>query len=103
VIKEFLIRIADRFPGSEIAFDATSNIQFSNKMVLKRGNFNALLVWGLKNPAVMESWDSRISLQEIIPMFRPVRHKLGLGARIVAALSDRLKLQYVLRVTCASS
>ena len=97
-IRNFLKRLADRFPGSEIVFDATPNVSFSNRVVLKRGKFNALLVWGLKDPAVIESWDERITVAEAIPMFRDARKMMSGFTRLFAAISDRLKLQYVVRL-----
>jgi O-methyltransferase involved in polyketide biosynthesis len=97
-IKEFLKRIASRFPGSEIAFDATSTIWFSNHLVLKKGKFNVLLTWGLKNPAVLTAWDRRIRVTETISMLRDARKMLDGFNRLFSALSDMVKLQYIVRL-----
>ena len=59
---------------------------------------DALLVWGLKDPAVLESWDERITVAEAIPMFRDARKMMNGFTRLFAAISDRLKLQYVVRL-----
>ncbi|MBN2402145.1 MAG: class I SAM-dependent methyltransferase [Spirochaetes bacterium] len=97
-IKEFFIKIAHLFPGSEIAFDATSNIKMANKMVIKSGGMDekSFLRWGLKNSKNIELWDNKIKILNEYPMFRDItKSNLNLKNKIGTFISDLLKMQYI--------
>jgi O-methyltransferase involved in polyketide biosynthesis len=63
--------IAQKFPGSEMVFDATSpmGVKMANKMVLKSSgmNNNAVLKWGLKEAKDLLALDERIEIVDEIP------------------------------------
>ena len=67
-IKSFFQRIAHLFPGSEIAFNASSpwGIKMANKMVLKKGGMDeeSYLKWGITfNCCNLSGKDYRIGMQ----------------------------------------
>ena len=70
-IKDFFIRLADKFPGCEILFDASSptGVRAANKKVIEAGGMDekSYLKWGLEDPAVITGWDNRISILTSIP------------------------------------
>jgi len=104
-IRAVLIRLADRFPGSEIGFDAASpkGVALSNKMVIRRGGMGegALLKWGIDRTRDIEAWDPRLRVLDEIRYFRGtgVRPK----KRFMAWLSDFLRIQYVVRLQLGQS
>jgi O-methyltransferase involved in polyketide biosynthesis len=104
-VRAVLIRLADRFPGSEIAFDAASprGVAISNKMVIRRGGMGegALLKWGIDRTRDIEAWDPRLRVLGEIRYFRGtgVRPK----KRFMAWLSDFLRIQYVVRLQLGQS
>ncbi|MBN1532041.1 MAG: class I SAM-dependent methyltransferase [Spirochaetes bacterium] len=99
-IRGFFGTIADSFPGCQIAFDATASAAMANRLVVKRAGLDdaSFLKWGLKNAAEIASWDERIRVMEECPMFRGIRDRLNLRDRITTWISDRLRMQYVVRL-----
>jgi O-methyltransferase involved in polyketide biosynthesis len=99
-IKAFFIRLADRFPGCEIVFDVSSptGVKVANKRVIESAGLDerSYLKWGLKNTAVLTSWDRRFQLLETRFYFK---HK-GLDRRVKFAgfISDLLKIQYLVHM-----
>jgi O-methyltransferase involved in polyketide biosynthesis len=103
-LRAFITRLADAFPGGEIAFDATASAELANKMVVKKANLGqSLLVWSLKNPRDVRAWDRRIVFLAEYPLFKSFRKKAALGTRMQMALSDALRLQYVVHVRADES
>ncbi|HPR31812.1 MAG TPA: class I SAM-dependent methyltransferase [Prolixibacteraceae bacterium] len=101
-IKLFFRRIAQSFPGCEIAFDASSpfGIKMANKMVLKKGGMgeDTFLKWGIRNAKEMESWDDRLSVLSEEPFFKDIRTNRDLKTRLQLYFSDKTKMQYLIHV-----
>ena len=99
-IKAFIVRLIDRYPGSEIVFDASSplGVRVCNKRVIDSSGLGeqSHLVWGLKRTDDIASWDPRI---------RIVRHLLllphagrGLRNKLMGMLADLLRIQYMIHL-----
>ena len=105
IVKEFLVRLADRFPGSEIIFDASSpyGIKTANRMVIKRSGLDedSFLKWGLKNAETLAAWDRRFRVLNTHYYFGKKSRNLGLRVRLIGWISDRLKVQYMVHLGMA--
>jgi len=101
-VKEFLIRLADRYPGSEIIFDASSpyGIKTANRMVIKRSGLdeNSYLKWGLKNAETLTTWDRRFRVLNMHYYFGKNGRHFGTRIRLIGWISDRLKVQYMVHL-----
>ena len=104
-VKSFLIRLADRFPGCEIIFDASSpyGIKTANRLVIKRSGLDekSFLTWGLKNAEVLTTWDKRFRILSTHYYFGVNGQHLGLRIRLIGWISDRLKIQYMVHLGMA--
>ena len=104
-VKEFLVRLADRFPGSEIIFDASSpyGIKTANRMVIKRSGLdeNSYLKWGLRNAETLTAWDRRFQVLSTHYYFGKDGQHYGLRVRLIGWVSDRLKVQYMVHLGIA--
>jgi len=102
-VREFMLRLAGRFPGSEVVFDAASprGVEASNRLVLRAGGLGdaSPLKWGLRNAAVLGSWHPRIRVLAEHLYFREAGLRLTAGERIVGMISDALRIQWL--VHCA--
>jgi O-methyltransferase involved in polyketide biosynthesis len=98
-IRGFFITLAERFPGADIIFDAASprGVKASNRLVLRAGGMSdkSPLRWGLKNAAVIASWDPRIRVVAEHLYFREAGLRLSPGERIVGMISDALRIQWL--------
>ncbi len=98
-VKEFLVRLADRFPGGEILFDASSpyGVQVANRMVITRSGLDekSFLKWGLANPQTISTWDPRFQLLNTYSYFRKKGRALSWKIRLFGLISDFLKVQYM--------
>jgi O-methyltransferase involved in polyketide biosynthesis len=78
-IRGLFLEIADRFPTSEIIFDASSpfGVKMANRMVIKRSGMDerSFLKWGLKDAAQIEKWDKRMKVLDAYPYFCGVKLK----------------------------
>ncbi len=99
-VKNFLFRLMDRFPGSEILFDVASpiGVKIANRKVLESSGLDegSHLVWGLNNKKEILAWDPRIRLIGTYYYFRTLR--IGLRNLLVGLLSDFLGIQYMLHL-----
>jgi O-methyltransferase involved in polyketide biosynthesis len=99
-VREFLKRLLEYFPGSEIFFDACSPIgkRVANKKVVDSSGLDerSHLKWGLKNVNDILSWDKRISLLGRYYYFRSPR--IGLRNYLLGTLSDMMGIQYTLHL-----
>ena len=95
-LKALLSKLASRFPGSEILFDACSprGVKMANEKVIKAGGMDAsaILRWGLRRAKDMEAWDSRIVVVAEYPIFRNMKRGLGLREKWGMFLSDALRI-----------
>ncbi|MCE5249636.1 class I SAM-dependent methyltransferase [bacterium] len=98
-IREFFIKIAGSFPGSEICFDACSpyGVRVANKLVIQNSGLDekSFLKWGIKNIKEIESWDDRIRVMHEYSYFRNLKKSLTCKNRIMGLVSDLLKIQYI--------
>jgi O-methyltransferase involved in polyketide biosynthesis len=101
-IRLFFRKIASMFPGSELAFDASSpfGVKMANKMVLKKGGMDekSILKWGIKNSKEIELWDDRIEVISEIPFFKTIRTGKRLKTRILLSFSDITRIQLMIHV-----
>ncbi len=101
-VKDFLLRLADRFPGGEIIFDASSpyGIKTANRMVIKRSGLDekSFLKWGLKNAETLTTWDKRFQVLNTHYYFGKNGKHLGLRIRLIGWVSDRMKVQYMVHL-----
>jgi O-methyltransferase involved in polyketide biosynthesis len=99
-VKEFILRLADKFPGSEMLFDVASpiGVRVANKKVVESSGLDerSHLKWGLENKKVIPTWDSRIKIIRSYYFFRTLR--IGLRNILMGMLSDYLGIQYMLHL-----
>ena len=99
-VKDFIIRLADKFPNSEILFDVASpiGVRVANKKVVESSGLDerSHLKWGLENKKVIPTWDSRIKIIRSYYFFRNLR--VGLRNILMGMLSDYLGIQYMLHL-----
>ena len=92
----------DIFPGGELIFDASSQtgINISNRMVIQAGGMDekSFLKWGIKDAKLLESWDSRIKLLNQYAMFHNLKNNFSFKGKIMARMSDMLKIQYMIHL-----
>lgn len=64
-VRTLLVRLADRFPGSTLLFDAMSPLVIRHQRHHDAmRHFEARFAWGLDDLADLEAWDPRIQLEE---------------------------------------
>lgn len=100
-IKNFIIKIAERFCDSEMFFDVTSpkGLQIANQVIKDSGlNGNSFFKWGLVNKSVITSWDKRISLLNTYYTFKIEGLGLSLKNKIIGFLSDSAGVQYMVHL-----
>ncbi len=101
-IRGFLKKIADKFPGSEIVFDATSpiGVKMANKMVIKNSGLDekSFLKWGLKSAKEIQNWDNRIEVLGESLFFKNLEQDLKLETRIGTLMSDLFKMQFMVHL-----
>jgi O-methyltransferase involved in polyketide biosynthesis len=104
-VKDFLIRLADSFPGSEIFFDVSSpyGVKVANKMVIKNSGLDekSFLKWGLRNAQELVSWDSRFKVLKIYYYFKEKGRFLRPRIRLFGFISDLLNVQYMVHLGLA--
>ena len=101
-IKDFLIRIADNFPGSEIFFDVSSpyGIKRANKMIIKNSGLDegSYLKWGVRSTKDILSWDKRFKLLKTYDYYRGRDQHLSLQSKIIGYISDLFRIQYMVHL-----
>ena len=101
VIKEFLLKVADRFCDSELFFDVTSlkGVKLANQVIEKSGlDGSSFFKWGLTDKSVLASWDPRIKLINSYFTFRIKGLGLSLKNKILGFLSDSAGVQYMVHL-----
>jgi O-methyltransferase involved in polyketide biosynthesis len=101
-IKDFLIRLADSFPGSEIFFDVSSpyGVKVANKKVIENSGLDekSFLTWGLKNSLELASWDRRFKVLRTYYYFKENGKYLRPRVRLIGFISDFLHIQYMVHL-----
>jgi O-methyltransferase involved in polyketide biosynthesis len=99
-IKGFIVRLIDRYTGSEILFDVSSpiGVKVANKKVIESSGLDekSYLTWGLKNKKDMLAWDPRIRIIGTHYYFRTLQ--IGLRNILMGMLSDFLGIQYMVHL-----
>ena len=101
-VKEFFIKMAEVFHGSQFLFDVASptGVRAANEAVIKNSGMsvNAILRWGLKRPKDIEKWDRDIRIIRKYSFFEDIRKDLSFRNKIGTRLSDFLKIMYMIHV-----
>lgn len=99
-IKAFLLRLVERFPGSEILFDVCSptGVRVANKKVIENAGMDekSYLQWWLKNPQEMLAWHPGIQLIKTYHYFQSF--DMSIRNILLGRLSDFLGIQYMLHL-----
>ena len=101
VIKEFIIKVADRFIDSELFFDVTSpkGVQIANQVIKDSGlDSSSFFKWGLIDKSIIVAWDNRIKLVNSYYTFKIKGLGLSLKNRIIGFLSDSAGVQYMIHL-----
>ena len=105
-IKDFIIRVADSFPGSELFFDSASplGVKVANEKVIRDGGMDetAILKWGIKNSKAIEVWDRRIKLVDEFHMFKGFKRGYSLKTRYGLMMSDILNIMSMVHLRIES-
>ena len=101
-VRTVLSKLADRFPGSELIFDACSprGLRIANKRVIEGGGMDATaqLKWGIRRASEILEWDRRITVVAEYPIFQGLKHKLSLKEKLGTFLSDTLGIMSMIHV-----
>jgi O-methyltransferase involved in polyketide biosynthesis len=101
-MKNFLNRLADMFPTSEIVFDAASpfGVKMANKRVIEAGGMDesAILKWGIETARQIQTYDKRITLLEEYPMFKGMGKGLSFRNKFGTFLSDLLNIMFIVHL-----
>jgi O-methyltransferase involved in polyketide biosynthesis len=104
VIKEFIIRLIDTYPNSEILFDVSSplGVKLANKKVVESSGLDekSYLIWGLEKKEDILSWDTRIRIIDTYYYYRTLR--IGIRNILMGMLSDFLGIQYMIHLGLGS-
>ena len=103
-IKEFIIRLIDAYPNSEILFDVSSplGVKIANKKVVESSGLDekSHLVWGLEKKEDILSWDRRIRIIDTYYYYRT--QVVGLRNKLIGKFSDFLGIQYMIHLGLGS-
>jgi O-methyltransferase involved in polyketide biosynthesis len=103
-IREFIIRLINTYPGSEMLFDASSpiGVKVANKKVIESSGLDerSYLTWGLASKKDLLAWDSRVRIVGTHHYFRTLR--IGLRNLLMGMLSDLLGIQYMIHLRLGS-
>ncbi len=100
-IKDFILNVADRFNDSEMFFDVTSpkGVEIANQVIHKSGIApGSFFKWGLKDKAIIPSWDARIHLSNTYYTFKIEGLGLNEANQAIANISDSLDIQYMVHL-----
>jgi O-methyltransferase involved in polyketide biosynthesis len=101
-VRTVLSKLADRFPGSELIFDACSprGLRIANKRVIEGGGMDATaqLKWGIRRASEILEWDRHFTIVAEYPIFRGLKDKLSLKEKWGTFLSDTLGIMSMIHV-----
>lgn len=99
-LKTLILRLLDRYPGSELLFDVCSpiGVKVANKKVVASAGLDekSSLIWGLPNKKDLLALDPRSRLLGTYYYFRT--RCIGVRNIIMGLRSDYLGIQYVLHL-----
>jgi O-methyltransferase involved in polyketide biosynthesis len=106
-VRTLLHKLADRFPGGELVFDACSpqGLKIANQRVIEDTGMSsdARLKWGLNRAAELHTWDSRITVLAEYPLFRGMKSGLSLREKWGTFLSDTLRIMSMVHLRFETS
>ena len=99
-IKQFIIRLIDIYPNSQLLFDVSSplGVKLANKKVVESLGLDekSHLIWGLEKKEDILSWDERI---RIINTYFYYRTQVdGWRNKLMGKISDFLGIQYMIHL-----
>lgn len=100
-IRKFIIKVADRFSGSELFFDVTSpkGVEIANQVIQKSGlDSKSFFKWGLTDKSIIQSWDNRINLIATYYTYKIDGLDLSPENEHIAKISDSLDIQYMIHL-----
>jgi O-methyltransferase involved in polyketide biosynthesis len=100
-IKDFVIKVADKFENSELFFDVTSpkGLEIANQVIKKSGlDSRSFFKWGLTDKSIITSWDNRIQLLNTFYTFKIGGLGLNQENKQIAMISDSLDIQYMVHL-----
>jgi O-methyltransferase involved in polyketide biosynthesis len=102
LMREFFGKLAGRFPGAEIIFDAATpfGVRVANKKVIEAAGMStqSMLQWGIEHASIITLWDDRIRVLEEYPMFKGFHHGLTVGEHFGTFMSDLLRVMYMVHL-----
>jgi O-methyltransferase involved in polyketide biosynthesis len=104
VLKEFIIRLIDTYPNSEIIFDVSSplGVKIANRKVIESSGLDekSHLIWGLRSKKDILSWDTRVRIIRTYYYYRTL--DVGIRNMVLGLLSDLLGIQYMIHLGLGS-
>lgn len=100
-IRDFIIKVADRFEDSELFFDVTSpkGLEIANQVIQKSGlDSRSFFKWGLTDKSIITSWDNKINLLDTFYTFRLEGLEMSAENKKIAIISDSLDIQYMVHI-----
>jgi O-methyltransferase involved in polyketide biosynthesis len=100
-VRDFIIKVADRFDNCELFFDVTSpkGLEIANQVIQKSGlNSRSFFKWALSDKSVITSWDKRINVLNTYHTFRIEGLGLSDENKNIALISDSLDIQYMVHL-----
>ncbi len=101
-VRNILHGLAERFPGSELIFDAASarGDKAANQRVIRDGGMDqdAQLRWALERAAELQAWDRRIRILDEYPIFRGFKKTLSLKEKWGTFLCDTLRIMSMIHL-----
>lgn len=101
-IKDFLNKISDQFPDSDIVFDASSpiGVKMANKMVIEKNGMDesSLLKWSLKKAEDIKLLNNKLTVIDEQVLFKHRKQGMSLNEKMAATVSDLLRMQYLVHL-----
>jgi O-methyltransferase involved in polyketide biosynthesis len=100
-VRDFIIKVADRFEDSELFFDVTSpkGLEIANKVIQKSGlDSRSFFKWSLTDKSIITSWDSKINLLDTFYTFRIEGLQMSDENKQIAIISDSHDIQYMVHL-----
>ncbi len=101
-VKQILNSMASYFTDSEFIFDAASpmGVETANKKVIQRSGLDerSFLKWGIASALEIPKWHKNIELIREYAMFKGLTTGLTLRNKILALISDRYRIMYMVHL-----
>lgn len=102
MLHTLVARMAERFPGGELIFDANSpaGVRISNRMVQKSGNRGAEMRFAVKSPKEIKTWSPLIAHVEL-GSYRgilPMNQKWGLSSRLGIYFGELFRMLWFIHI-----